>query len=73
MDVPQFTDEEFEEMASYFLIADPEQVMLANTLATILCEDYRDKATAHFLLKFYYSLKEHKDELLDMLNQLNAE
>jgi len=73
MQMPQFTIEELEEMTSYFLIADPEQVELAETLATILCEDERDKGTAHFLYKFYYSLKENKDELLDMLNQLNMD
>lgn len=67
----RFTQEEQDEMHRYFLVADPEQVEMASIVAGLLAEEEEDSDAAYLALKFYYSLKENKGELDDMLDQLN--
>jgi len=67
----RFTSEERAQIFRSFFDADPQQLQKAQTVAAMLAEDDEDVAEAALAITYFYSQKENKKALEELLNKLS--
>jgi hypothetical protein len=70
MGIKKLNSQERAALLETFLKADAKQLKDARFLATILCDDERNKEDAFLALTYYYALDENKDELNRTLSMM---